>query len=168
MLGVMPPRAAFEIARGKGLDLVEISPTAIPPVCKIVDYGRFLYDEKKKASESRKKQHHQLVKEIKLRPKIDDHDYETKRNHVRRFIEDGDKVRVTIMFRGREIVHQDLGRDLLEKVAEELSDVASMDGEPHLEGRNMFVMMVPKPGAKRKDAPAAAPAANPAPASAAN
>ena len=166
MLGLMPPRAACDIARARGLDLVEISPTAVPPVCKIIDYGKFLYEEKKKANESKKKQHHQVVKEIKLRPKIDDHDYETKRNHVRRFIEEGDKVKVTIMFRGREIVHNDIGRDILEKMAEELTDVASMDGEPHLEGRNMFVLLVPRPGIKKKEpAPGATPSPSPAPAS---
>ncbi len=143
-LGLMPPRAALEVARGKGLDLVEIASTATPPVCKIIDYGKYLYEEKKRASESRKKQHHQLLKEIKLRPKIDDHDYETKRNHVKRFIEEGDKVKVTIMFRGREIVHSDLGRDILDKIAEELEEVAVIDSAPFTEGRNMFMILVPK------------------------
>ena len=162
MLGVMPPRAALEVARAKGLDLVEISPSAIPPVCKIIDYGKFLYEEKKKANESRKKAHHQLLKEMKLRPKIDDHDYETKRDHVRRFLEEGDKVKVTIMFRGREIVHSDLGRDILDKMAEELSDIAIVDSEPFTEGRNMFMIVIPRPGV-RKAAPPPGPAAEPKP-----
>ena len=114
-LGIMPPFEALKVAKEKGLDLVEISPTAQPPVCRIMDYGKFLYQEEKKEREAKKKQTRIVVKEVKFRINVDDHDYETKKNHVVRFLEDGDKVKATIFFRGREMTRQGLGREILEQ-----------------------------------------------------
>jgi translation initiation factor IF-3 len=126
------------------LDLVEISPNSTPPVCKILDYGKFKFNEQKKAAEARKKQKTVEVKEIKLRPGIDDHDYEVKMKAVRRFFEEGDKVKVTLRFRGREMAHQDLGIKLLEKVKLEMADVSKVESEPMLEGRQMIMVMAPR------------------------
>ncbi|MGA2962638.1 MAG: translation initiation factor IF-3, partial [Candidatus Korobacteraceae bacterium] len=119
-LGIIPPFEALKIAKEKGLDLVEISPTAQPPVCRIMDYGKFLYQEEKKDREAKKKQTRIVVKEVKFRINVDDHDYETKKNHVVRFLEDGDKVKATIFFRGREMTRQGLGREILERLIKDL------------------------------------------------
>ena len=132
------------MAEEAGLDLVEISPNATPPVCKILDYGKFKFEQQKKAAEARKKQKTVEVKEIKLRPGIDDHDYEVKMKAVRRFFEEGDKVKITLRFRGREMAHQDLGMKLLERVRTEMAEVSKVEAEPLLEGRQMTMIMAPR------------------------
>jgi len=159
--GVMPTSAALEAAAEVGLDLVEIVPNADPPVCKILDYGKFKFQEQKKKNEARKKQKVVEIKEIKLRPNIDKHDYEVKGRSIHRFFEEGDKVKVTIRFRGREIAHQDIGLRLLERVKQETQEVAKVESEPKLEGRQMIMMIAPgkkKPGGAKEAAPQAAPA----------
>jgi translation initiation factor IF-3 len=135
---------ALAIAEETGLDLVEIVPNATPPVCKILDYGKFRFLEQKKAAEARKKQKVVEIKEIKLRPGIDNHDYETKMKAVRRFFEEGDKVKITLRFRGREMAHQDLGMKLLERVRTEMAEVSKVEAEPLLEGRQMTMIMAPR------------------------
>ncbi|MBM3636657.1 MAG: translation initiation factor IF-3 [Alphaproteobacteria bacterium] len=135
---------ALAIAEETGLDLVEIVPNATPPVCKILDYGKFRFLEQKKAAEARKKQKVVEIKEIKLRPGIDNHDYETKMKAVRRFFEEGDKVKITLRFRGREMAHQDLGMKLLERVRTEMAEVSKVEAEPMLEGRQMTMIMAPR------------------------
>ena len=126
-----------------GLDLVEISPNANPPVCKIMDYGKYKYEQQKRESEARKKQKVIEVKEIKFRPGTDTHDYEVKMRSVIKFLQNGDKVKITLRFRGREMAHQDLGRDLLERVAEDVKDVGKVDNMPKVEGRQMTMMIGP-------------------------
>ena len=132
------------MAEEAGLDLVEIVPNAVPPVCKILDYGKFRFLEQKKAAEARKRQKIVEVKEIKLRPGIDDHDYETKMKAVRRFFEEGDKVKVTLRFRGRELAHQDLGYALLNRVKIETASFAKVEAEPSMEGRQMIMILAPR------------------------
>ncbi len=127
-----------------GLDLVEVSPNADPPVCKILDYGKYKYEAQKKANEARKKQKVIEVKEIKMRPGIDDHDYEVKMKAVRRFLDDGDKVKMTIRFRGREMAHQDLGLKVLERVREEVDEIAKVEQHPRPEGRLMTMVIAPR------------------------
>ena len=144
-LGVMPLEAALERARTEGLDLVEISPMASPPVCKLMDYGRFKYEEKKKASEAKKKQLVVHLKEIKLRPKTEEHDYDFKVRNVRRFLEEGDKAKVVIQFRGREITHKEQGTTILQDVIQDLKDVAVVEQAPRMEGRLMFMILAPNP-----------------------
>jgi translation initiation factor IF-3 len=131
-------------AEDAGLDLVEIVPTAEPPVCKILDYGKFRFLEQKKSAEARKKQKIVEIKEIKLRPGIDDHDYETKMKAVRRFFDEGDKVKVTLRFRGREMAHQDIGYRLLERVRTETAAIAKVEAAPSMEGRQMIMVLAPK------------------------
>ena len=135
---------ALRMAEEAGLDLVEIVPNATPPVCKILDYGKFRFLEQKKAAEARKRQKIVEVKEIKLRPGIDDHDYETKMKAMRRFFDDGDKVKVTLRFRGRELAHQDLGYALLNRVKTETVTFAKVEAEPSMEGRQMVMILAPK------------------------
>jgi translation initiation factor IF-3 len=142
--GVVAFFDALEMAEQAGLDLVEIVPNATPPVCKILDYGKFRFLEQKKAAEARKKQKVVEIKEIKLRPGIDDHDYETKMKAVRRFFEEGDKVKITLRFRGREMAHQDLGMKLLDRVKTEMAEVSKVEAEPLLEGRQMTMIMAPR------------------------
>jgi translation initiation factor IF-3 len=142
--GIMPFFDALRLAEEAGLDLVEIAPNSTPPVCKILDYGRFKFDQQKKAAEARKKQKTVEVKEIKLRPGIDDHDYEVKMKAVRRFFEEGDKVKITLRFRGREMAHQDLGVKVLERVRQEMADISKVESEPMLEGRQMVMIMAPR------------------------
>ncbi len=142
--GVVAIRDALALAQEAGLDLVEISPNSAPPVCKILDYGRFKYQNQKKASEARKKQKVVEVKEIKLRPGIDDHDYDVKMRSMQRFFEDGDKVKVTLRFRGREMAHQDIGYKLLQKLKEDVSTIAKVEAEPMLEGRQMIMILAPR------------------------
>lgn len=143
MLGVVDVKAGLALAEEHGLDLVEISPTAEPPVCKILDYGKFKYEAQKKANEARKKQKVISIKEIKMRPNIDQHDYTTKMKNVRKFIEDGDKVKFTLRFRGREMSHQELGIKLLQKVKAELGETIKVESEPRLEGRQMVMVVAP-------------------------
>ena len=142
--GVVQFPDALQMAEEAGLDLVEIVPTANPPVCKILDYGKFRFLEQKKAAEARKKQKIVEIKEIKLRPGIDDHDYDVKMKAMRRFFEEGDKVKVTLRFRGREMAHQDLGYRLLERVRNETATIAKVEALPSMEGRQMVMMLAPK------------------------
>jgi translation initiation factor IF-3 len=143
-LGVMYTREAIEQANGVGLDLVEVSPNADPPVCKFLDVGKFRYEAQKKANLARKTQKTQEIKEIKMRPNIDDHDYDVKMRNVLRFIEDGDKVKVTLRFRGRELSHQQLGMNLLKRVQEDVAEVAKIEAYPRMEGRQMLMVLAPK------------------------
>ena len=142
--GIMPTSSAIEAAEEAGLDLVEIVPTADPPVCKILDYGKFRFQEQKKKNEARKRQKVVELKEIKLRPNIDVHDYEVKAKAMRRFFEEGDKVKVTLRFRGREMAHQDLGVKVLERVKADLTEVAKVESDWQLEGRQMVMVLAPK------------------------
>ncbi|BAF90442.1 MULTISPECIES: translation initiation factor IF-3 [Azorhizobium] len=142
--GVLPTRDALLLAQEAGLDLVEISPNSSPPVCKILDFGRFKYQNQKKASEARKKQKVVEVKEIKLRPGIDTHDYDVKMKAMLRFFEEGDKVKVTLRFRGREMAHQDIGYKLLQKLKEDVTNIAKVEAEPMLEGRQMIMILAPR------------------------
>jgi translation initiation factor IF-3 len=142
--GTLPFFDALAIAEEAGLDLVEIAPNSDPPVCKILDYGRFRFNEQKKQAEARKKQKTVEVKEIKLRPGIDKHDYDVKMKAVQRFFEEGDKVKVTLRFRGREMAHQELGMDLLKRVQEDTAEIAKVEAYPRLEGRQMLMVLSPK------------------------
>ena len=142
-LGVMATDTARDIAGRVGLDLVEIAPTADPPVCKIMDYGRYKYELKKKAASAKKSQHQSQLKEIKLRPQISEHDFDFKLRNARKFLFDGDKVRCTVMFRGREIVHTRVGRDLLDLVVERLKEVATAESTPRMEGRTLGFTLAP-------------------------
>jgi translation initiation factor IF-3 len=142
--GVMPFFDALKIAEDAGLDLVEISPNSDPPVCKILDYGRFRFLEQKKANEARKRQKIIEIKEIKLRPGIDDHDYDVKMKSVRRFFEEGDKVKVTLRFRGREMAHVELGAKVLQRVKADTAEMAKVESEPSMEGRQMTMVLAPR------------------------
>jgi translation initiation factor IF-3 len=142
--GVVPFFDAMKVAEEAGLDLVEIAPNSTPPVCKILDYGRFRFLEQKKQAEARKKQKTVEVKEIKLRPGIDKHDYDTKMKAVRRFFEEGDKVKLTMRFRGREMAHTDLGMRLLDKVKTEMGELAKVESDPMMEGRQMVMILAPR------------------------
>lgn len=144
MIGVMSAREALLRAYDVGMDLLEISPNADPPVCKITDYGKYKYEQQKKANEARKKQKVVEIKEIKVRPNIDDHDYEVKMRAARSFIEEGDKVKVTLRFRGREMAHQDLGAKVLERIRTELGDTVKVESMPRLENRQMIMVLAPK------------------------
>ena len=142
-VGVVTTQAALERAFGAGLDLVEVSPNAEPPVCKIIDYGKLKYQEQKKANVARKRQKTIDVKEIKLRPTIEEHDYEVKMRNARRFIDDGDKVKVTLRFRGREMAHVEIGRDLLERIAGDVEEIGKIESMPKMEGRQMIMVVAP-------------------------
>ena len=144
MVGIVGRNEAIEMAAEAGLDLVEVAPNADPPVCKILDYGKFKYEEQKKKNEARKKQKIIEVKEIKLRPSIDDHDYEVKRRSMIKFIEEGDKVKVTMRFRGRELAHQELGMNVLMRVKHDLEEIAKVEQFPRMEGRQMTMVVSPK------------------------
>jgi translation initiation factor IF-3 len=148
-LGIMPPPQALALARSKGLDLVEISPTAVPPVCRIMDFGKFQYEQQKRARSAKKHQKVILVKEIKFRPKVDEHDYQFKKKHIERFLAEGDKVKATIFFRGRENAHPEIGRRILERLVGELIEVAVTESEPQKEGNQLHTILAPKPGMKR-------------------
>uniref|UniRef100_UPI003D0FA9FA translation initiation factor IF-3 n=1 Tax=Roseibium sp. TaxID=1936156 RepID=UPI003D0FA9FA len=141
--GVVSPARALELAEQVGLDLVEISPNATPPVCKIMDFGKFKYEQQKREAEASKKQKIIEVKEVKFRPNTDVHDYDVKMRNVVRFLENGDKVKVTLRFRGREMAHQDLGMKLLNKVREETAEIAKVESNPKLEGRQMVMVLAP-------------------------
>ncbi|MEQ1499385.1 MAG: translation initiation factor IF-3 [Novosphingobium sp.] len=143
-LGVMYTREAIEQAAGVGLDLVEVSPNADPPVCKFLDVGKFRYEAQKKANLARKTQKTQEIKEIKMRPNIDDHDYDVKMRAIHKFIGEGDKVKVTLRFRGRELSHQQLGMNLLKRVQDDTAEVAKMEAWPRMEGRQMLMVISPK------------------------
>jgi translation initiation factor IF-3 len=141
--GVVSTDEAMQLAEDAGLDLVEVAPNSEPPVCKILDYGRFKFQSQKKAAEARKKQKTFEVKEIKMRPNIDAHDYDVKMRHIRKFFEGGDKVKVTLRFRGREMAHQNLGMELLRKVRDDTREIAKVEAEPKLEGRQMVMVLAP-------------------------
>ena len=155
-LGILPTEDALRRAEEKGLDLVEVQPMARPPVCKIMDYGKFKYEQKRKASELKKKQTVVEVKEVKFRPKTGEHDYQTKLRHLREFLQEGNKARVTIMFRGREIVHPEIGHDILKRVTEAISDIGQVELTARMEGKQMFMIVAPgKAPAKRPMVPGA-------------
>lgn len=141
--GIYPIEKALAMAREQELDLVEIAPTADPPVCKIMDYGKYRYEQQKKEKEQRKKQHHAQLKEVRFRPRTDDHDFEFKTRHARGFLEDGNKVRAYVQFRGRDIIYKDQGMEMLKKFIEELQDVAKIDQAPRMEGRRMTTILAP-------------------------
>jgi translation initiation factor IF-3 len=142
--GATPIQAALEMAQAAGLDLVEIAPNSTPPVCKILDYGKYKYQAQKKAAEARKRQHVVEIKEIKLRPMIDDHDYDVKMRAMKRFFEEGDKVKITLRFRGREMAHQELGYQLLNRVKGDIGEMAKVESEPRFEGRQMVMVLSPR------------------------
>ena len=156
-LGIMAPPQALTIARQKGLDLVEISPTAVPPVCRIMDYGKYQYQEQKRAREAKKHQKIIEVKEIKFRPKVDEHDYQFKKKHIERFLADGDKVKATIFFRGREMAHPEIGRRILERLIGDLGEQALVESMPRQEGNQMHTILAQRADKSgRKSAPAGA------------
>jgi translation initiation factor IF-3 len=171
-LGILPIEQALRMAQENGFDLVEVSPLAKPPVCKIMDYGKFKYTEKKQQNEAKKKQVVVQLKEIKLRPRTEEHDYEVKIKKIREFLEEANKARVTVMFRGREITHRELGQKVLERVVTDLKEVAVIEAAPRMEGRQMFMILAPNPRmlqsqrdrAKAQGAAAATPAAPASPA----
>jgi translation initiation factor IF-3 len=170
-LGVMNTRDAVRMAREKGLDLVEVAATADPPVCRIIDFGKFQYEAKKKANEAKKKQVTITVKEVKFRPGTDDHDYNFKMKHAHQWLDEGDKVKATIFFRGREITHRELGAKLLERLEKDLASVGEVEQRPRMEGNQMFFIFTPKrhktskhEGAKAEAAAKPKPAAQPTPA----
>ena len=167
-VGIIDTRDALAMARDKGLDLVMVSPQAVPPVCRLLDYGRSRYEQQQNEKENRKRARAQEVKAIKFRVKIDDHDFKTKTGHVRRFLEDGHKVKVTIMFRGRERTHPELGERILHRVADTLADVGTPEGTPSMMGMDMNMIMAPKAAprakasaARTEDAPPASEASVP-------
>ncbi|WP_072866154.1 translation initiation factor IF-3 [Desulforamulus hydrothermalis] len=143
-LGIMSVKEALRLAEERQLDLVEVAPQAKPPVCRIMDYGKFKYEQSKREKEAKKKQRIIQVKEVKLRPRIEEHDYIVKAKNAERFLKDGDKVKVTIMFRGREIVHTELGKKLLDRLAEDLKELCLVERQAKLEGKNMIMILAPK------------------------
>ena len=149
-LGVMPTHEALRLAEERGLDLVEISPRAFPPVCRIMDYGKYKYEEAKKKQQARKRASTVETKEIKFRPKTEEHDMAFKVKHVRRFVEGGNKVRLAVVFRGREITHPQTGMNVLNRVVELCNDIATVEATPNMEGRRMIMVIAPKPGVVRK------------------
>jgi len=158
-VGVLPVREALALAQSKGLDLVEVSPTARPPVCRIMDYGKFKYEQNLRARKAKKKQHHTHLKEVKMRPKIDDHDYNFKMRHAREFLGERDKVKFTITFRGREMAHTEIGHELMRKILAELTDIGIVESPPRQEGRSINAVVMPK---AQKLAPVPKPDAKPA------
>ena len=167
---IMPTPAAVRKAQDLGLDLVLVSPTAVPPVAKAIDYGQYQYEMKKKQRDAKKKQHVVQVKELKFRPNTDDHDYDFKKNHAIRFLQDGNRVKAVVQFRGREIAHTDLGRKLLLRFAEDLTAYGAVDGTPRMEGRNAHILISPVKAvvkaATPKEKPPSQPPPPPAPAAA--
>jgi translation initiation factor IF-3 len=163
LLGIMPPYEALKKAREKNLDLVEISPAAQPPVCKIMDYGKYLYQQEKKEREAKKHQKTITVKEVKFRINVDDHDYETKKNHVLRFLDEGDKVKATIFFRGREMTRTGLGRQILERLIKDVEPHSIVEFRPRQEGNTLHAILAPKKVEAPKKAEKPKPAAQSAP-----
>lgn len=142
-LGILVPFEALKIAREKGLDLVEVSPTAQPPVCRIMDFGKYMYEQEKKERQAKKNQKTFVVKEVKFRINVDEHDYQTKKNHVLRFLEEGDKVKATIFFRGREMTRQGLGREILKRLIDDISDKGIVENMPRQEGNTLHLILAP-------------------------
>ena len=155
-VGVIPLPEAIQRARDAGLDLVEVAPNAVPPVCRLLDYGKFKYEQAKKERESRKQQHASVLREIRMRPKIDTHDLEMKARNAEKFLKSGDKVKVTVMFRGREMVHPEIGRALLDRVADQLKEVSVIEKPPNMEGRFLSTILAPGHTKAREMATAAA------------
>ncbi len=155
-LGVLSLDAALRIANEKGLDLVEVAPQASPPVCRLMDYGRFKFETIKREKDQRRKQNVIKLKEMKLRPKVAEHDFQTKFKGLKQFLEAGEKVKVTIMFRGREMVHQEIGRKILERVADDAKQFAVIERQPLLEGKNLFMILAPSRDGARKEQPTSA------------
>ena len=161
-VGVLAVREALTLAQSRGLDLVEVSPTARPPVCRIMDYGKFKYEQNRRARKAKKKQHQMQLKEIKMRPKIEEHDYGFKLNHAREFLSSRDKVKITITFRGREIAHQEIGHKLIQRAILALAEVSTVESPPRSEGRTLTAVLMPKPakpggsGERRESTPAPA------------
>ncbi len=153
LVGIMTVPEALEKAQEAGLDLVEVAPKANPPVCKVMDYGKFRYQQQKRAHEAKKKQSVIQIKEVKVRPKIDDHDYQFKLQHVRRFLTAGDKAKVSVWFRGREIVHRDIGQKILERFIDDTQDIGEVESLPRMEGRNMTITLMAKPHKPDKKKP---------------
>ncbi|MDD5448088.1 MAG: translation initiation factor IF-3 [Actinomycetota bacterium] len=149
-LGILKVEEALKIAQESGLDLVEVAPQANPPVCRLMEYGKYCYELEQKQKASRKRQCTTVVKEMKMRPKIDIHDYVTKKKYIEKFLEHGNKVKITIMFRGREMAHTDLGRDLLNRLTKDLEELATVESEPNLDGRNMCMVLSPVSEKDRK------------------
>lgn len=150
-LGIVPIREALAMAEEKGVDLVEVAPSAKPPVCRMMDYGKFKFEQGKREKESRKKQKIISIKEVKMRPNIEEHDFQTKAKNARKFLSAGDKLKFTIMFRGRQITHPELGEKLCLKLARELSDISAIEKQPKVEGRNMVMILVPKVDSEKKE-----------------
>ncbi|MCG0238470.1 MAG: translation initiation factor IF-3 [Firmicutes bacterium] len=150
-IGILPLREALRIAADRGLDLVEVAPQARPPVCRLMDYGKYKYEQSKREREARKKQKVIDIKEIKMRPNIEDHDFEVRVRNAERFLRDGDKVKATIMFRGREIVHADLGKAVLDRLYERVKDLCVVERPAKVEGRNMIMILAPKPGLAERE-----------------
>jgi translation initiation factor IF-3 len=143
-IGILPPFEALKLAREKNLDLVEVSPTAQPPVCRILDFGKYLYEQEKKERAAKKHQKIITIKEVKFRINVDEHDYEFKKNHVLRFLEDGDKVKATIFFRGREMTHTNLGREILDRLIKDIGDKGVVEFRPRMEGNTLHAILAPK------------------------
>ena len=160
-LGIMPPFEALRIARGQGLDLVEVAPTANPPVCRIINYGKYLYQLSKRQHEARKHQKSIGLKEVKMRPRTSTHDFETKRNKVLDFLQEGAKVKVTIMFRGREMAHRDLGFNMIERMIQDVGDAGQVEARPRLEGPNLTTILAPKKAAGKTGGTSPRPLASP-------
>ena len=142
-IGIVPTREALEMARERGLDLVEVAPNASPPVCRLMDYGKYRYEQSRKERDSRRHQHAAKLKEVRVEPKIGEHDLETKGRNAARFLDAGDKVKLTVLFRGRSITHPELGRELLDRLAEQLKDHGTIEQSPRMEGRTMTLVMAP-------------------------
>jgi translation initiation factor IF-3 len=160
-IGVLPVREALALAQSKGLDLVEVAATSRPPVCRVMDYGKFKYEQNRRARKAKKKQHQMQLKEVKLRPKIEEHDYGFKIEHAREFLTDRDKVKLTVTFRGREIAHQDLGYKLIQRAIADLAEHATVESAPRSEGRMLTAVLMPKPskpGARAESVNSPAPA----------
>ena len=158
-LGIMPPYEALKIARERGLDLVEVSPTANPPVCRIINYGKYLYQLNKRQHEARKHQRSIELKEVKFRPRTSEHDFQTKRNHIVDFLKEGSKVKATIMFRGREMAHRDLGWQMMQRLVQELDEVGQVESRPKQEGPNLSTIIAPKKVSGKASKPASQPQA---------
>lgn len=163
-IGIITTREALAMAQAKGLDLVEVAPTSRPPVCKIMDYGKFKYEQNRRDRKARKNQQQQQLKEVKMRPKIDDHDYNFKLRHAREFLDERDKVKFTITFRGREMAHQDLGYKVINQIVQDLAEIANVEQPPRSEGRTITMVVSPKaakPGDKKAEGAATAPSPGP-------
>jgi translation initiation factor IF-3 len=157
-LGIMPPYDALRMARSGGLDLVEVAPTANPPVCRIINYGKYLYQLSKRQHEARKHQKSIELKEVKFRPRTSEHDFEVKRNHIVKFLQEGSKVKATIMFRGREMAHRNIGMRMMERLIEEVSEFSQVEARPRQEGPNLTAILAPKKAAGKGAATAPRPA----------